>query len=326
MNIFVVPIRDWSCRERYEEVVVGYGRRLKIGAKAFEDAWRKYRLLDLENDRQQFQKPDGKYAMKALRMKLMKPTDGVRPIYVPDIRGDSIQEAFMRGVHRKRPANDEGEELRDVLLWLWTLAYCDTADAEVAFISDDGGFWTDETVHPDIENDLRTKNGKLHVYRSIQDFLKAHAPTPVDVTEEWVKQHFEFQRVERELIDRAANELSRLKDVITDLSIKEHKVSKGKVYQISEDSQFAELELQLVFEFLRTPSPRPPLYAALQSVFEPVLFGGTPETSQLPANVSYLSNVNSLLSQKQSPQARAGGPAKISVQWGRATFSTHQNS
>jgi hypothetical protein len=42
-----------------EEVVVGYGRQLKREAKLFEEAWNRYRRVDLSDDAQRhFFKPD----------------------------------------------------------------------------------------------------------------------------------------------------------------------------------------------------------------------------------------------------------------------------
>lgn len=293
-----------------EEVVIDYGRRLKTGAKAFEDAYRKYHHLDLRSDVEAFRKPDGKYEMTRLRRKLMKPSDGVVPIYFHEITGEFLQEAFMRGIHRTRPANDNGEELRDVILWLWTLAYSDTANTEVVFVSGDGGFWAGDQIHPDIDRDAKTKNGRLHVYRSIQDFLKAHAPAPVEITEEWAQKHFELQSVERELIDRGARELSRgARDIISALSIKEHKIKAGKLYEVSDDAQFAELELQLVFKFLKTPAP--PLQPNAFTGFQPGAFfsgwgGKAPVQNAFAArlqNAPYLSNVNRLLADSEPPHA-----------------------
>jgi hypothetical protein len=116
-----------------EEVVVGYGRQLKIETKAFEEAWKRYRRVDLE-EAAQFTKPDIKSAEVKLRRKLMKPMHGVVPVYVPEITGTFVQEVFMRGIHRIRPASDDGEELRDVILWLWVLEYANTI-SPVTFIS-----------------------------------------------------------------------------------------------------------------------------------------------------------------------------------------------
>jgi hypothetical protein len=243
-----------------EEVVIDYGRRLKSEAKAFEDAWRKYRHVDLGDAVPTFRKPDGRYRMTRLRRKLMEPMDGMRPIYVPEITGTFLQEAFMRGVHRTRPANQNGEEMRDVILWLWALTYSDSANTEVAFISDDGGFWAGDAAHPDIDRDIRSKDGKVHIFRSIQEFLKHHAPAPTDVSEEWLHQHFTIQMIEREVIDRAIQVLHQTlpRGGVRALSIEEHKLKAGKLYEVSRDAQFAELQFHLVFKFvLVSASPTP---------------------------------------------------------------------
>ncbi len=260
-------------RATREEVVIGYGRQLKREAKVFEQAWKQYRRLDL-SDGPRFTKPDTRRAMIDLRRKLMKPAEGVMPIYVPEITGNFVQEAFMRGVHRTRPASDQGEELRDVILWLWTIEYADTVEA-VAFISSDGGFWDADKIHPHIERDLRTKSAKLHIHRTIPDFLKSHAPAPVDVTVPWLQKHFEIQRIEHELIDGTMRELQRALsgNTIQAPSLEQHEVRAGKVYDVSADSQFAELQLHLIFKFSAIQSPQRPylenmnLLAAMRDAF-----------------------------------------------------------
>jgi hypothetical protein len=267
-------------RATREEVVVGYGRQLKREAKVFEEAWKRYRRLDLSNEAR-FIRPDVRREMIDLRRKLMKPAEEVRPIYVPEITGNFVQEAFMRGVHRTRPANDSGEELRDVILWLWALNYADTVEA-AAFISSDGGFWNSDKVHPDIDRDLRTKGGRLLIHRTIPDFLKSHAPAPIDVTVTWLQEHFEIRRIERELVDGARSELQRAlsRIVIQALSLERSELKSGKVYDVSADSQFAELQLHLVFRFTVVPSAEIPylenlnMLAALRSSFgQPVPTG-----------------------------------------------------
>jgi hypothetical protein len=261
-------------RATREEVVIGYGRQLKREAKVFEEAWKQYRRLDLSDDAR-FTKPDIRHAMIDLRRKLMKPAEGVMPIYISEITGNFVQEAFMRGVHRTRPANDHGEELRDVILWLWTLDYADTVDG-AAFISSDGGFWDAGKIHPHIERDLLTKNGRLHIHRTIPEFLKSHAPAPVDVSAPWLQKHLEIQRIERELIDGTKRELQRAlsSEIIQALSLEQYEVKAGKVYDVSADSQFAELHLQLMFKFTVISAPRRPylenlnLLSALRRAFE----------------------------------------------------------
>jgi hypothetical protein len=138
-----------------EEVVCDYGRKLKSQSKAFADIHNRYRRLDLDNKREVFREPDIRRAMKKLRRMLMKPQEGVTPIYIPEIKEVSIDEVFIRGVRRIRPANEQGEELRDVIIWLWALHYSTLARTEVAFVSNDSTFWSKDGAHPQVEKDKR---------------------------------------------------------------------------------------------------------------------------------------------------------------------------
>jgi hypothetical protein len=287
-----------------EEVVVSYGRRLKSEAKAFEEAWRRYRHVDIADHVPTFRKPDGKYEMTQLRRKLMSPMAGMKPIYVQEITGGFLQEAFMRGVHRTRPANDDGEELRDVILWLWALAYADSVDGEVAFVSNDGGFWAPEGRHPDIDRDLRAKNGRLHLHRSILELLKGHSPAKTVASPEWIEQHFQIQTIERELIDRASQEIDKaLRGYRFGLAVEHFNVKAATVYEVSATAQFAELQLQLVFKFQAQMVVDAPARPGFLKQFGGKGFGGLNPALGIPFGwtepTNYLANVNRLLSQHQ---------------------------
>jgi len=211
-----------------EEVVADYGRRLKSESKEFGQIWNRYRHLDLGGDPGVFKKPNITYEMKVLRQKLMKPMEGVTPLYVPELKGTFIEQAFMRGVTRTRPANGDGEELRDVIIWLWALEYCASASAEVAFISADSGFWEGDHIHPQVQKDTQSKNGRIAIYRSIPDFLQQHAPAPVTATQQWVEQNFQVQAIEAQLIDRAWRELSaQFRGEVRDVAIESLEFLKG---------------------------------------------------------------------------------------------------
>src|SRR6202162_1606121 len=99
-----------------EEVILGYGRRLKAEAKQFAEVWNRYRYLELGSDRGVFRKPDVGSAQKQLRRLLRKPLGGIPTIFVAQMEGVSVEEVFTRGVRRQRPSNEQGEELRDVII------------------------------------------------------------------------------------------------------------------------------------------------------------------------------------------------------------------
>jgi hypothetical protein len=269
-----------------EEVVVDYGRRLKAEAKAFEDVWNKYRHVDPGGHRERFQKPNLKHAMVDLRRRLMKPTDAVAPIYVGETTGVSVDEVFMRGVRRTRPANEQGEELRDVVIWLWAIAYSNSLLSPTAFISNDSAFWTKEGVHPDIQRDL-LGSPLMSIYRSIDDFAKQHAPAPTPATPEWLSSHFHIQAVEGQLIDRAARELAEI-GATRDLTLGRYSLTGGEVYDVAPQTQFAELQFDLVFKFVFLGGRERPFDRS---------FYGTPSLPLTPLGMGggYLANVNRML-------------------------------
>jgi hypothetical protein len=274
-----------------EEVVSNYGRRLKSAAKEFAEVWNRYRHVDLEDDREVFHPPDIGYAMKALRRKLMTPVEGVVPVYIPETKNVSVDEIFMRGVHRTRPANQDGEELRDVIIWLWVLEYSNLAAEQIAFISRDAGFWTKGGIHSDIAQDLGGKEGRVCIYPSIDDFAKQHAPAPSAATDEWLRKHFHIQAVERQLIDHVAKAL-KLPGTVRDLALESYQFVNGSVFDVGPQTQFAELRFKLIFKFTYSDETRRPYQSVGFRVPSigigeaPGLFGGH------LSNVGYLSNVN----------------------------------
>jgi hypothetical protein len=229
-----------------EEVVCSFGRRLKRESKNFFEAHRRYNLVDIDDRQSQFRKPDIQRAMTRLRRKLMKPSENIRPLYVPEIIGVSVEEVFMRGVHRSRPASDDGEELRDVIIWLWVLHYCSSAPGNVAFVSQDSTFWNGEEPHQHIATDIRLQENRLSICRTIDEFLKKHAPAPAEVTAEWFLTHFKVSDFERESIASATRELNgMLWGAVRDVCLDSLDFVQGSLYEVAPGVQFAELRISL---------------------------------------------------------------------------------
>jgi hypothetical protein len=244
-----------------EEVVSSFGRRLKSESKEYLEAHRRYRLLDIDNALPQFQKPDIAKAMSRLRRKLMKPSDAITPLYVAETNGVSVDDVFMRGVRRVRPANDAGEELRDVVLWLWALSYSASAPENVAFISEDGGFWVDGQPNADIVRDLDAAKGRLSLYRSIDEFLKKYAPAPCPMGHDWFAKHFDKALIEREVLRASNTELSRsLSGTIRDVNLDEVNFVSGLLYEVAPSVQYAEFELSLSLSLTNIEPEQPSLF------------------------------------------------------------------
>ena len=245
-----------------------------------------------------FHKPDVGYAMKELRRKLMKPVEGIVPLYVAETRGVSIDEVFMRGVHRTRPANQQGEELRDVIIWLWVLEYSSSVGDQIAFVSKDSGFWTKDGIHPDIARDPRVKDGRVSIYSSIDNFAKQHAPAPAAATSEWLREHFQIQAVESQLIDQASKAL-RLEGRVKDLALESHEFVDGSVYDVGPKTQFAELRFKLMFKFTYSEGTARNFIGSGLGFSSPLI--GRPTFAD-----NYISNISRFLSAKDLQPDDAG--------------------
>src|SRR5205807_7617033 len=123
--------------------------------------------------------------------KLKAPAKGVKLECYCDTDGADIAENYVRRVKRKRPANKEGEELRDVILWLLTLHYAKSKSSAVAFVSTDGGFWDGEKVHEQILQDVASYGVDIQVFRTLDGFVKQSAPPPQQITASDVEQVFD---------------------------------------------------------------------------------------------------------------------------------------
>lgn len=89
-----------------------------------------------------FSAPDAENQIQHLRDNFRMPAKGVT-VKNPDTDKVDVTEVFMRGVNRRRPANIEGEELRDVIIWLIVLQYAEAKGEPIALVTADRGFWDD---------------------------------------------------------------------------------------------------------------------------------------------------------------------------------------
>jgi hypothetical protein len=190
--------------------------------------------------------------MKTLRRTLMQPRDNIKAIYIAKLSDldISIDEVCERGIRRIRPANANGEELRDVVLWLWAKAYSAAAPEPVVFISADLAFWDKEDVHSQIQKDIAATSDKLSIEPSIDAFLKHHAPAPTSVSVAWASEYVTLKLVEGELLREAQKQIqATVQGVVQNLTIETKTFTAGTLYNITEHTKFAEVEYALIFSF-----------------------------------------------------------------------------
>lgn len=157
------------------EVVARYGERLVEVTKDARDAWSTLQQVGMQ-ERMDFLEPNTKSELATLHDLLLNPAQGVRTVLYTDYSGVDVRQVVRRGVGRVRPANDKGEELRDVILWLIVLHYAKESKTRIAFVSDDKTFQrTDGTLHPTLQQDVEQAAVDISFYRSVGDLIKANA-------------------------------------------------------------------------------------------------------------------------------------------------------
>jgi hypothetical protein len=120
--------------------------------------------------------------VEALREKLTKLADVVE--FVENIPHD-LPEMVRRLAGRIAPASPEGEEARDVLLWLTTKRLCKTQ--KVALLTGDKTFYQGDVLHPELAAEITGMEGSLEVFRKVDDFLRVHHVRTSFVTEKWIE-------------------------------------------------------------------------------------------------------------------------------------------
>jgi hypothetical protein len=117
--------------------------------------------------------------------RLMEPAANVKVRVYNDYSGVDVQEVVRRGAERVRPANGDGEELRDVILWLMIVRYASEARCQLAFICNDGHFQgSGGTLHETLASDLGRANAEVTFYKNISDFITGNALETESMTEE----------------------------------------------------------------------------------------------------------------------------------------------
>ena len=99
-----------------------------------------------------------------------------------------VKEVAKRGIRRIPPSNSNGEELRDVMIWLASVAYSGKSKKPVAFISNDNAFWRKgkpKAVKTELLDELTSGHIQMQVYSSINDFLKSTAVTAIEIPKSW---------------------------------------------------------------------------------------------------------------------------------------------
>lgn len=162
------------------EVTANFNRHLDQRTKKAQSSWDD--LNALLASPQEFDEPDADYERDSLAERLESPDDNVKCVnYVAPI---DVLEVVRRGAQRVRPANSNGEELRDVIIWLTAVEYAKANNVPVAFVSGDKGFWDDDRPHATINSDIQQAGVKIELYRDVDSFIRSNSLSENAISEQ----------------------------------------------------------------------------------------------------------------------------------------------
>jgi hypothetical protein len=230
-----------------EEVLAKHSRLLTTCSKKAEQAIRELNRLAVGvSSKIEFHPPSPATARRSFRKKLSQPAPRIKTIIYSDVENVDVNDVFLRGVRRQRPASEAGEELRDVIIWLIVLQYAKSTGRQVAFISNDDGFWDSDSVHSQILEDITSEKINICLFRTIEDFVKSSAPSPTLLDATQVSSLLKF-KPNMEAIKEAAKAAlrKRTQGTVVAFEVASFKFSNGVLYEVGKNSQYAELTYDL---------------------------------------------------------------------------------
>jgi len=237
-----------------EEIVATYRRNLEEAIQKVELAWKPYSKLTL-SERPDFYPVDASVEARELRKRLRNPPKGISIETVLKMDGVDLTEVFLRGIHRVPPANQKGEELRDVILWLFVLHLSKSREEAVAFISQDSGFWdVKDRDRPAFEilRDISERKVQVHLYHSINEFIVSNSLESEPVDEKWVLGVVDEGDLSAMLTSALKLQLGKRSEGYRSVSfadgnneITSRKLLSGFLYKVDDTTKFAEVDFEL---------------------------------------------------------------------------------
>jgi PIN domain-containing protein len=274
-----------------EEVLGKYDRTLLEKCEKAFSAGRdvlKY-LIRQESPEKRFDLDiDRRGEAEAFRKRLLEPAPGIKTVPCEESKVD-IREVYRRGIKRRRPANKDGEELRDVILWLTVLQYAQDTKTNVALVTRDSGFWDGDNLHAELRGDIATYDVEVFVHKDIESFNKANALRSSPLPASDVQKLLNVRELDAKAVERVSQRMEGLetdKSVVHFHSGKVLKASfgEGTLYDVAVGVQFAEVPYRAEIVSQVVFIDRPQQISSWASLFSPTTtetLSGTRSLSRL---------------------------------------------
>jgi hypothetical protein len=118
-----------------------------------------------------------------------------------------VETVVEQAVRRRRPCNENGEEIRDAILWQMVLDTAAQSERQsVVFVSGNTRqFGSAGSLHPVLLEDCRIRGVEVRYFSSLEEFAKDHATRVTLVTEEWLRKHLPLD----EAVERARDYIEK---------------------------------------------------------------------------------------------------------------------
>jgi hypothetical protein len=221
-----------------DELSAKYKREFSQCVKTARDAHESM-TRNMMDEWDEFYDPDIDEQVDMLRTQVLDPAKGFKSQIVDAYKAISTEEVARRGIQRIRPASAKGEELRDVMLWLFVLEH--SKKGKVVFISDDGAFQgtTTNELHADLVDDTKRTQVEVLYYPSLSKFITENSLTSEVATREEMAALISF----REIADLAEPLLLKLRTrpgKITSAKFTAVNIADAQKYRVGDDTFYIE--------------------------------------------------------------------------------------
>lgn len=226
----------------FQEVLARHKDRLSDSIDRANSSWNNVRHWQL-SDGVNLPEVDVDAASKALFARLNQPTKWVKSIRYDNSSKITPMDVALRGINRLKPASAEGEQLRDVLLWMQLLEYAQESDREIAFITQNKKDFCGKDgsgLHPDLVQECAKLGIKVHFYFDIVEFLREHSLAQSPFSESQLPPELTFTALDSKLAFNVANERTT-HGYPDEFRVLEIAFKSGTLFKISEVTSIAEL-------------------------------------------------------------------------------------
>lgn len=181
-------------------------------------------------------------AINAMRARMQCPNPKVPQSLFPGLEEIDLAEVVRRGIERRRPASPEGEELRDVVVWLHVKRYAAERQSEIAFITRDLGFRGskgEQALHPDLAAELAEEGLSVSFHPDIGSFIRGHALTERPITEEWLSRFLRIADL-RGIATAMLLAKGAAYGTVEQAEIESVQLRKGAEYEVARNSSYVE--------------------------------------------------------------------------------------